>query len=85
MSFRSAAVWAGEALVFLGCGYASSPQVNFVFLSSAFSFGAYTHISENHRITKVGKDLQDHPVQLSTYHQYLHTKPYPLVPHLNVP
>ena len=22
----------------------------------------------NHRITKVGKDLQDHPVQLSAYH-----------------
>ena len=24
----------------------------------------------NHRITMVGKDLQGHPVQLSTYHQY---------------
>ena len=37
-----------------------------------------------HRITKVGKDLQDHPVQPSTYHQYFATKPYPLVKHLNV-
>ena len=26
--------------------------------------------SQNHRITKVGKDLQDHPVQPSTYCQY---------------
>lgn len=25
----------------------------------------------NHRITKVGKDVQDHPVQLSSYHQHL--------------
>ena len=25
--------------------------------------------SENHRITKVGKDPQDHPVQPSTHHQ----------------
>jgi len=24
---------------------------------------------QNHRITKAGKDLQDHPVQLSTNHQ----------------
>ena len=24
---------------------------------------------ETHRITKVGKDLQDHPVQLAAYHQ----------------
>ena len=29
-----------------------------------------------HRIIKVGKHLQDHPVQLSTYHQYFPTKPY---------
>ena len=40
--------------------------------------------SQHHRITKVGKDFQDHPVQQSTYPQYLPTKPYPSLPHLNV-
>jgi len=38
----------------------------------------------NHRLTKVGRALQGHPVQPSTYHQYIPTKPYPSVPHLNV-
>lgn len=38
----------------------------------------------DHRISKVGKDLQDHPVQPSIYHQYFPIKPRPLVPHLNV-
>ena len=38
----------------------------------------------HHRITKAGKDLQDHSVQLSTYHQYFSTKPCPSVPQLNV-
>ena len=41
--------------------------------------------SENQRITKVGKDLQDYPVQPSTYHhQYFPTKPCPLVQHPNI-
>ena len=40
--------------------------------------------SPNHWITKVGRDPQDHPVQLSTYHQYFPTKPCPLVQHLNI-
>ena len=35
-------------------------------------------------ITKVGKDLPDHVVQLSNYHQYFRTKPCPSVQHLNV-
>jgi len=35
-------------------------------------------------IIKVGKDLQDHSVQPSTYHQYFLTKPCPLVQYLNV-
>ena len=39
--------------------------------------------SKNHRITEVGKDLQDHLVQPSTYHQYFPTKPCPLL-HLNI-
>jgi len=39
--------------------------------------------SQNHRITKVEKDLEDHLVQLSTYHQYFPTKPCSSV-HLNV-
>ena len=38
--------------------------------------------SQNHSITKVGKDLQDHTVQPSTYHQYFPTKSCPLVYHL---
>jgi len=38
----------------------------------------------DHRITKVEKDFQDHPVQPSTYHQYFPTKPCPSVLHLNV-
>jgi len=40
---------------------------------SAFSRPRYeTQLSTQlcHRIIKVGKDLSDHPVQLSTYHQY---------------
>ena len=41
-----------------------------------------TEESQNHRITKVGKDLQDHPIQLSTYHQYFPTDPCPLVQYL---
>jgi len=44
------------------------------------SFHCITH----HRLTKVGKDLQDHPVKLSTYHQYFLIKPCPSVQHLNV-
>ena len=39
---------------------------------------------QNHRITKVGKDLQDHPVQPSTYHQYFPTEPYPSVQQLTM-
>ena len=38
----------------------------------------------NHRITKVGKDLQDHLAQPSIYHQYFPTKLCPLVQHLNI-
>ena len=30
-----------------------------------------------HKITKVGKDVQDHPVQLSTHHQYFPTNHAP--------
>jgi len=47
-------------------------------------------LSENHRITKDGKDFQDHPVQLSMYcptkfsPQYFPTKPCPSVQHLNI-
>ena len=37
---------------------------------------------EIHRITKVGKDLQDHPIQPSTHHQYSPTKTHPSVLHL---
>jgi len=40
--------------------------------------------SQTHRINKVGKDLQDHPVQPSTCHQYFPTKPCPSVQLLNV-
>ena len=40
--------------------------------------------SKNHRITKVRKDLQDHAVQLFTYHQYFPTEPCSLLQHLNV-
>ena len=36
--------------------------------------------SQNHRFTKVGKDLQGHPVQPSTYHKYF---PLNHVQHLN--
>ena len=32
----------------------------------------------SHRITKIGKDLQDSLVQLSTYHQCFPAKPHPL-------
>ena len=32
-------------------------------------------IPYNHRIAKVDKDLQDHPVQPSTYHQHFSTNP----------
>jgi len=35
----------------------------------------------NHRITRDGKDLQDHLVQPSTCHEHF---PCPLVPHLNI-
>ena len=28
------------------------------------------NISQNHRITKIGKDPQDHPVQPFTHHQW---------------
>jgi len=31
---------------------------------------AAVRVQGHHRVTKVGKDLQDHPVQPSTYHQY---------------
>jgi len=37
-------------------------------------------MQENHRITNIGKDLQDHPVQLSIYCQYFPTKPCPSLP-----
>ena len=37
-----------------------------------------------HRITRVGKDLQDHLAQQFTYHQLFPTKPHHLVQHLNV-
>ena len=37
-----------------------------------------------HRTTKVGKDLQDHPIQPSTYHQYNPIKPCPLAQHLSI-
>ena len=37
-----------------------------------------------HRTTKVGKDLQDHTVQPSTYHQYNPIKPCPLAQHLSI-
>jgi len=36
---------------------------------------------QSHQITKAGKDLQDHPGQLLTYHQYLPTKTRPSLPH----
>ena len=42
-------------------------------------------IADWKRIIKVGKDLQDHLVQLPTYHRYFSTKSCPLVPHLNSP
>lgn len=37
-----------------------------------------------HRVTEFGKDLRDHLVQQSTYHQYFPTGLCPLVQHLNV-
>ena len=46
--------------------------------------GMWDDLSGNPRITKVGKDIQNHLVQLSTYHQYFPTKPHPSVPHLNI-
>ena len=36
---------------------------------------------EDHRITQIGKDFQDHPVKLSTYHQYF---PLSHVPQYNI-
>ena len=42
------------------------------------------NVASSHRITKVGKELWGHPVQLSTYHRYLPTKLCPLEQHLNV-
>ena len=43
------------------------------------------HPMKNHRITKVGKDLQeDHLVQETTCHQYFPIKPWPLEQHLRV-
>ena len=36
-----------------------------------------TQILQNHRITKVGKDPQDHPVQPSTHHQWFLLKHVP--------
>ena len=40
--------------------------------------------NHDHRTTEVGKDLQDHPVQPSTYHHSFLTKPCPPVQHLHV-
>ena len=41
--------------------------------------GISEHFSNrNHRIAKVGKDLEDHPVQPSTYHQYLSLNHIPM-------
>lgn len=40
-------------------------------------------ITQNHRITKAGKELRDYPVQPSTSHQYPPSKPCPLVQHVN--
>jgi len=40
--------------------------------------------SQNHRITAAGKDLQDHPVQPFTYHQYSPTKQRPSVQYLKI-
>lgn len=52
----------------------------------AVSFHSSTHYSPSvlcmkHHQKWKGKDLQDHPAQPSTYHQYIPTKPRPLVPH----
>lgn len=41
-------------------------------------------MAPGHRITKVGKYLQNHLFQPPTYHQYFPTKPCPLVQYLNV-
>lgn len=40
--------------------------------------------SQNHRITPVEKDVQNHPVQLFTYQQHFYTKPCPFLQHLNI-
>jgi len=40
------------------------------------------HTYANHKITKVGKDLQHHAVQPFTHHQSFHPKPRPFT-HLN--
>lgn len=45
----------------------------------------YNCIDDRSIEPKVGKHLQDHPVQPLTYHQYFPTKTCPLVPHLHVP
>lgn len=52
-------------------------------LSFIISYNEYFFQSQNHKITKAGKGLQDHPVQLSTYHQHFPTKSRPSV-HLNI-
>ena len=37
---------------------------------SSESYMYWSAESQNHRITKVGKDFQDHSVQPPTYHEY---------------
>ena len=44
-----------------------------------FTFPVPYNKSQKHRIAEVGKDLQDHPVQPHTYHQYFPTTPHPSV------
>lgn len=44
---------------------------------TVFTEDVFRLMSLNHRITKVGKGLKDHPVQPTTYHQYFPAESHP--------
>jgi len=56
-----------------------SKEFNLSFLWNKDKLVQYYDSHKNPRITKVRKDLQDHPVEPSACHQYFPTKQHPLV------
>ena len=64
----------------------SSVGLSFIvrLLKQCIKLFLHIYVNMSHRITKVGKDLQDHLVHSPTYHQYFLTKPHPLVQYLNL-